>query len=83
MKQLIITEKPSVAINIAIQTFFQEQIICVSLLRKTSNIINQIAQKVNSTDKIYDNEIKEIQNHKSKLWKKINQIVLLVTELNT
>ena len=55
----------------------------ISLLRKTSNNINQIAKKVNSTDKIYGNEIKEIQSSQSKLWEKINQIVLLITELNT
>ncbi len=55
----------------------------ISLLRKTSNNINQIAKKVNSTDKIYVNEIKEIQYSQSKLWEKINQIVLLITELKT
>ena len=55
----------------------------ISLLRKTSNNINQIAKKVNSTDKIYGNEIKEIQYSQSKLWEKINQIVLLIAELKT
>lgn len=53
----------------------------ISLLRRTSNNLNQIAKKVNSTDKIFENEIKEIQNHQSEIWKMTNQVVLLLTKL--
>ena len=53
----------------------------ISLLRRTSNNLNQIAKKVNSTDKIFETEIKEIQNHQSEIWKMTNQVVLLLTKL--
>lgn len=53
----------------------------VTLLRRASNNINQIAKKVNSTDRIYMSEIKEIQNHQTQIWDMINRIILLLTKL--
>lgn len=53
----------------------------ISLLRRTSNNLNQIAKKVNSTDKIFENEIKEIQNRQSEIWEMTNQVVLLLAKL--
>lgn len=47
----------------------------ISLLRRASNNINQIAKKVNSTDRIYENEIKEIQNFQEEIWSKTDLIL--------
>lgn len=47
----------------------------ISLLRRASNNINQIAKKVNSTDRIYENEIKEIQNFQEEIWNKTDLIL--------
>lgn len=47
----------------------------ISLLRRASNNINQIAKKVNSTNRIYENEIKEIQNFQEEIWNKTDLIL--------
>lgn len=47
----------------------------ISLLRRASNNINQIAKKVNSTDRIYEREIKEIQNFQEEIWSKTDLIL--------
>lgn len=47
----------------------------ITLLRRAGNNINQIAKKVNSTDRIYANEIKEIQNFQEEIWKKTDLIL--------
>ena len=53
----------------------------ISLLRRVSNNINQIAKKVNSTDRIYMGEIKEIQNNQAEIWGMVNRIILLLAKL--
>ena len=47
----------------------------ITLLRRAGNNINQIAKKVNSTDRIYANEIKEIQNFQEEIWNKTDLIL--------
>ncbi len=47
----------------------------ISLLRRASNNINQIAKRVNSTNRIYENEIKEIQNFQEEIWSKTDLIL--------
>lgn len=47
----------------------------ITLLRRASNNINQIAKKVNSTDRIYEREIKEIQNFQDEIWSKTDLIL--------
>ncbi|MEE1136933.1 MAG: plasmid mobilization relaxosome protein MobC [Acutalibacteraceae bacterium] len=53
----------------------------ISLLRRASNNINQIAKKVNSTDRIYENEIKEIQNFQEEIWNKTDLILKILSVL--
>lgn len=53
----------------------------ISLLRRVNNNINQIAKKVNSTDRIYMSELEEIQNHQADIWDIANRIVLLLAKL--
>lgn len=40
----------------------------VSLLRRTSANVNQIAKRVNSTGRIYENDLAEIQNRLGEVW---------------
>ena len=47
----------------------------ISLLRRTSNNFNQIARRVNSTDRIYADDIVEMKNLLEEIWKADNQIL--------
>ena len=47
----------------------------ISLLRYSSNNINQIAKKVNATGMIFKNEIDEIQKIQSELWCMLDSIL--------
>jgi len=40
----------------------------VSLLRRSSNNLNQIARRVNSTNRVYNEDIQEILRTQEKLW---------------
>ena len=40
----------------------------VSLLRRTSANINQIAKRVNTTSRVYENDLSEIQNRLGEVW---------------
>ncbi|MEE1010736.1 MAG: plasmid mobilization relaxosome protein MobC [Acutalibacteraceae bacterium] len=47
----------------------------ISLLRYSSNNINQIAKRVNATGVIFKNEIDEIQKSQSELWCMLDKII--------
>ena len=47
----------------------------ISLLRRSSNNLNQIAKRVNSTDRIYAEDMEEILRWQEKLWKCANDIL--------
>ena len=47
----------------------------ISLLRRTSNNFNQIARRVNSTDRIYADDIREMKNLLEQIWKADNRIL--------
>ena len=40
----------------------------VSLLRRTSANVNQIAKRVNATSRVYENDLSEIQNRLGEVW---------------
>ena len=40
----------------------------VSLLRRTSANVNQIAKRVNATSRVYENDLAEIQNRLVEVW---------------
>ena len=40
----------------------------ISLLRRTSNNFNQIARRVNSTNRVYENDIQEMKTMLEQLW---------------
>ena len=46
----------------------------ISLLRRTSNNFNQIARRVNSTDRIYADDIAEMKNLLEQIWEADNRI---------
>ena len=47
----------------------------ISLLRGTSNYFNQIARRVNSTDRIYADDITEMKNLLEQIWEADNRIL--------
>lgn len=47
----------------------------ISLLRRTSNNFNQIARQVNSTDRIYADDIAEMKNLLEQIWEADNRIL--------
>jgi len=47
----------------------------VSLLRKISSNINQIAKRVNQTDRLYRAEIEEIQRKQEEIWQAVKEII--------
>lgn len=48
---------------------------CVSLLRRLSNNVNQIAKRANETGRVYDADLAEIQTAQAELWKTMKQII--------
>ncbi len=47
----------------------------ISLLRRSSNNINQIAKRVNGTGRMYDADLKEILDNQERLWSVANDIL--------
>ena len=47
----------------------------ISKLRRTSNNFNQIARRVNSTDRIYADDIAEMKNLLEQIWEADNRIL--------
>ena len=47
----------------------------ISLLRRTSNNFNQIARRVNSTNRIYEDDIHEMKLTIDKTWEATNKVL--------
>ena len=47
----------------------------VSLLRCTSANVNQIAKRVNSTSRVYENDLAEIQNRLGEVWLALDDVL--------
>lgn len=47
----------------------------VSLLRYTSNNINQIAKRMNESGRIYDTDLEPVTENQEKLWDMANEIL--------
>ena len=47
----------------------------VSLMRRTSNNINQIARRLNEIGRIYEVDITDIQNQQEQLWDMLNSLI--------
>lgn len=47
----------------------------VSLLRRTSANINQIAKRVNTTSRVYENDLAETQNRLGEVWLALDDVL--------
>ena len=47
----------------------------VSLLRRTSTNVNQIAKRVNSTIRVYENDLAEIQSRLGEVWLALDDVL--------
>lgn len=47
----------------------------VSLMRRTSANVNQIAKRVNSTGRIYENDLAEIQHRLGDVWLALDEVL--------
>ncbi len=54
----------------------------ISLLRRTSNNFNQIARRVNSTDRIYAEDIQEMKVMLEQLWEADSKILEKLAAIN-
>ena len=54
----------------------------ITLLRRSSNNLNQIAKKVNSTGTIYGEEIAQIRNDQDEIWKLSREILAQLSALS-
>lgn len=54
----------------------------ISLLRRTSNNINQIAKRLNETGRIYDADIDGVMMKQEKLWDAANAILAALAKLD-
>ena len=54
----------------------------ISMLRRYNNNVNQIAKRVNSTGRIYDDDIQEIKSQLEKIWEAENEILAKLASIN-
>ena len=53
----------------------------VTLMRRTSNNVNQIARRLNDSGRIYDVDIADVQMQQEQLWTKLNELVTKLSEV--
>lgn len=53
----------------------------VSLLRRSSNNLNQIAKRVNETSRIYDADIDCLKENQERIWTAANEILEKLAEI--
>ncbi len=47
----------------------------VSLMRRTSNNVNQIARRLNETGRIYEADITDVHHRQEQLWDMLNSLI--------
>ena len=53
----------------------------ISLLRRYNNNLNQIARRVNTNGRIYDEDIREIKSQIEKIWEAENKILVKLSSI--
>lgn len=53
----------------------------VSLLRNSTNNLNQIARRVNSMNSIYESDVEDLREHYNRLWEKAEDIMRKLAEI--
>ena len=51
----------------------------VSLMRRTSNNVNQIARRLSETGRIYEVDITDVQNQQEQLWDMLNSLITKIS----
>ena len=51
----------------------------VSLMRRTSNNVNQIARHLNETGRIYEADITDVQKQQEQLWNTLNRLMTQIS----
>ena len=51
----------------------------VSLMRRTSNNVNQIARRLNENGRIYEVDITDVQNQQERLWDMLNSLITKIS----
>ena len=51
----------------------------VSLMRRTSNNVNQIARRLNENGRIYEVDITDVQNQQEQLWDMLNSLIIKIS----
>ena len=54
----------------------------VSLLRRSSNNLNQLTRKVHETGRIYDVDLEDISQRQEKLWEGVKEILTQLSKLS-
>ena len=54
----------------------------LSLLRRTSNNINQAARRVHQTGNVYDTDLEDILQKQEELWAGVNEILARLNEVS-
>ena len=54
----------------------------LSLLRRTSNNVNQGARRVHQTGNVYDTDLEDILKKQEELWAGVNEILARLSELS-
>ena len=53
----------------------------VSLMRRTSNNVNQIARRLNETGRIYEADITDVHNRQEQLWDMLNSLITKISRI--
>ena len=51
----------------------------ISLMRRTSNNVNQIARRLNETGRIYEVDITDVQKQQERLWNTLNRLMTQIS----
>ena len=54
----------------------------LSLLRRTSNNVNQVARRVHQPGNVYDTDLEDILKKQEELWAGVNEILARLSELS-
>lgn len=53
----------------------------LTLMRRSSNNLNQLAKRVNSNGRLYDADLEDIQNQQDELWKIMRRLLLQIGKI--
>ncbi len=87
MKQAGISEKSAYFRKMAINGYILTMEIpelkeIISLMRYSSNNLNQIAKRANGTGEIIENELKEVKDSQEKIWDGLNRVLQRLGEIS-